>query len=101
MKTLIKWFVKRYMTADAIKEYVHAANAALKERVALSDGKAKVVAVGNDAAELTAAYLAAFADDGKITDETELAAVNAACDAAIDKYVTDALVDGVLDRVFG
>lgn len=101
MKTLVKWFVRRYVTADAIKEAVHAANASLKERVALDGGKAKVVAVGNDVAEVTAAYLAAFADDGRITDEAELAAVNAACDAAVDKYVTDALVDGVLDRVFG
>lgn len=101
MKTLVKWFVKRYVTADAIKEYVHAANASLKERVALDGGKAKVVAVGNDVAEVTAAYLAAFADDGRITDEAELAAVNAACDAAIDKYVTDALVNATLDRVFG
>lgn len=101
MKTLVKWFAKRYITADALKEYIHTANAALKERVALSDGKAKVVAVGNDVAALTAAYLVAFADDGRITNDAELAAVNAACDAAVDKYVTDALVNGVLDRVFG
>lgn len=101
MKTLVKWFVKRYMTADAIKEYVHAANASLKKRIVLGGDKTKVVAVSNDVAALTAAYLVAFADDGKITDEAELAAINAACDEAIDKYVTDALVDGVLDRVFG
>lgn len=101
MKTLVKWFVKRYMTADAIKEYVHTANAALRERIVLGGDKTKVVAVSNDVAALTAAYLVAFADDGKITDEAELAAINAACDEAIDKYVTEKLVDGVLDRVFG
>lgn len=101
MKTLVKWFVKRYVTADAVKSAVHAANATLKERVALSDGKAKVVAVGNDVAEVTAAYLSAYADDGRITDEAELAAVNAACDAIVDKYVTSELVDATLDRVFG
>ena len=101
MKTLVKWLVRRYVTADAIKEYVHAANASLKDRVMLDGGKAKVVAVGNDVAEVTAAYLAAFADDGKITDAAELASVNAACDAIVDKYVTDELVNATLDRVFG
>ena len=101
MKTLVKWFVKRYMTADAIKEYVHTANAALRERVVLDGGKTKVVEVSNDVAALTAAYLVAFADDGKITDAAELASVNAACDAIVDKYVTDELVNATLDRVFG
>ncbi len=101
MKTLVKWFVKRYVTADALKGAVHSANAALKERVALSDGKAKVVAVGNDVAEVTAAYLAAFADDGRITDDAELAAVDAACDAFVDRYVSDAVVESLVDRIFG
>lgn len=101
MKTLVKWFVRRYLTADALKGAIHSANAALKERVALSDGKAKVLAVGNDVAEATAAYLAAFADDGRITDEAELAAVDAACDALVDKYVSDAVVDALVERVFG
>lgn len=101
MKKLVKWFVKRYVSASAIKEAAHSANAALKERVALSDGKAKVVSVGNDVAEVTAAYLAAFADDGRITDEAELAAVDAACDAFVDKYVSDAVVDAVVEKVFG
>lgn len=100
MKTLIKWFVKRYVTVEAIKGYIHSANAALKEKAVLDGGKEKVVSAVNDVTALAGEYLKAYADDGKITDDEELAAIDAKCDEMIGKYLSDGMVDGLLDKVF-
>ena len=101
MKTLIKWFVKRYVSVDAIKGYIHDANAKLAESAKVDDGKARIIAYGEDAAHLTGAYLTAFADDGKINPATELPAITAECDKVVDKYITDKIVDGLIERIFG
>lgn len=101
MKTLIKWFVKKYVSKEAIKEYIHSANASLREKVAVGDGKQKIVEVGNDVAEVVGVYLSVYADDGKITDDAEEAKVNAACDVAIDKYVSDEVIDALLNKIIG
>ena len=100
MKTLIKWFAKRYVRKDAIKKYIHDANTKLAEKAQLPDGKEKVVGYGEDAARLTGVYLTALADDGRIDPATELPKINAECDAIVDKYLTDEWLEGLVDRFF-
>lgn len=97
MKTLLKWFVKSVVSRSTIKNAVHAANAALAKRTASDRGKTVIGAV-NDVSEVGAAYLKAFAD-GEM-DAQELQAANAAVDAALDKYLTDDVVNAVIDRLF-
>lgn len=99
MKTLIKWVVKRYANKAAIKEAIHAANATLAQKEA-SERTAKITDIGNDVAELTGVYLNAYANDGKI-DDAELAAIDAKCDATVDKYVSDATIDALIDKLIG
>ena len=101
MKTLIKWFVKRYISIDAIKGYVHEANAKLAESAKVDEGKARIIAYGEDAARLTGVYLTALADDGKIDPAAELPAINAECDKIVDKYLTGEIVDRLIERIFG
>ena len=50
--------------------------------------------------EVVGARLKAFANDGKI-DAAELAQVNAADDAAIDKYFSDEKIGEWIDRILG
>lgn len=97
MKTLIKWVVKHYINKDALKAAIHSANATLAQKEA-SERTAKVTDIGNDAAELVGSYLTAYADDGKI-DETELAAINSKCDAMVDKYVSDGIINTIIDKI--
>lgn len=100
MKTLLKWFVKKFVDKSVIKDAIHNANAALRENVATDDSaKKKVIDIGNDAANLIGSYLNAYVDDGKI-DDAEEASVNEACDRLVDKYVTDEMVEAVIDRIF-
>lgn len=99
MKRLIKWIVKKYLTKEAIKEAIRRGNASLAG-VEVSEAKAKVIAVGNDVSETLAKYLAGYADDGRI-DDAELAAVNAQTDAMVEKYVSDAMLEAMVDRVLG
>ena len=101
MKTLIKWFVKRYVSTSALKGYIHEANAKLAETAKMDEGKARIIAYGEDAAHLTGAYLTALADDGKIDPAAELTAINAECDKIVDKYITEEIVDGIIERIFG
>jgi hypothetical protein len=98
MKTLVKWFVKKYITNATVKETVHKMNANFAAKVKV-EGKEKVISVANDASACIAARLEGFADDGKI-DETELAAINAADDVVIDKYLSDEQISAFLDRLF-
>lgn len=98
MKTLVKWFVKRYVTNKAVKETVHTMNANFAAKVKV-EGKEKVISVANDVSACVGARLEGFADDGKI-DEKELAAINAQDDSVIDKYLSDAQIDEFIDRLF-
>ena len=98
MKTLIKWFVKHYVSKDTLKAVIHAANESLA-KVEVDEAKTKVVSVANDVSAVVGAYLTGYADDGRI-DPEELEQVNATCDAMVDKYVSDKAVDAFIDRVF-
>lgn len=98
MKTLVKWFVKRYVTNKAVKDAVHTMNASFAAKVKV-EGKEKVISVANDASACVAARLEGFADDGKI-DDAELAAINAQDDVVIDKYLSDERIDALIDRLF-
>lgn len=98
MKTLIKWFVKHYVSKDTLKAAIHAANESLA-KVEVDEAKTKVMDVANDASGLVGAYLTGYVDNGRI-DPDELDAVNAACDAVVDKYVSDKAVEKFIDKVF-
>lgn len=98
MKTLVKWFVKRYLTNKAVKEAVHKMNASFAAKVKV-EGKEKVIAAANDASACVAVRLEGFADDGKI-DETELATINAQDDVIIDKYLSDKQIGELIDKLF-
>lgn len=98
MKTLVKWFVKRYVTNKAIKETVHGMNAQFAAKVKV-EGKEKVISVANDVSTLLGVRLEGFADDGRI-DDAELATINGADDAIIDKYLSDGQVSALIDKLF-
>lgn len=98
MKTLIKWFVKHYVSKDTIKAAIHAANESLA-KVEVNEAKAKVIDVANDVSSTVGAYLAGYADNGRI-DPDELDQVNAACDAVVNKYVSDKAVETFIDKIF-
>lgn len=97
MKKLLIWLVKKFITKDALKAAIHAANKRIAEKPA-SERTQQVMAYGEDAAALTAAYLKAYANDGRI-DDAERAEIDAKCDAVIDKYVTDDTVDAIIDAM--
>ena len=67
MKKLLVWLVKKFITKDALKAAIHAANKRIAEKPA-SERTQQVMAYGEDAAALTAAYLKAYANDGRIDD---------------------------------
>lgn len=98
MKTLVKWFVKHYLTNKTVKEAVHEMNKSFAAKVK-AEGKEKVISVANDVSLCLSARLDGFADDGKI-DEIELAAINAQDDVAIDKYLSDEQIEAFLDKLF-
>lgn len=99
MKTLVKWFVKHYVSKDTLKAAIHAANESLA-KVEVNEAKAKVISVANDVSSTVGAYLTGYADNGRI-DPDELDHVNAACDAVVDKYVSDKTVETFIDKMFG
>ena len=99
MKTIVKWFIKRYLTNRALKDGVHRMNAQFAEKVKV-EGREKVIGIADDVSEVVGARLKAFANDGKI-DSAELAQVNAADDAAIDKYFSDDRIGEWIDRILG
>ena len=98
MKTLVKWFLKHYLTNEAVKKGVHGLNAKFAEKVKV-EGKEKVLDVANDASTCVAARLEAFKDDGKI-DAAELAKINAVDDAVVDKYASDEKIAAFIDSIF-
>lgn len=98
MKTLIKWFVKHYVSKDTLKAAIHAANESLA-KVEVDEAKTKVIGVANDVSDLVGVYLTGYADNGRI-DPDELEQVNSKCDAAVDKYVSDATVEAFIDKIF-
>lgn len=98
MKSLVKWFVKRYVTNAAVKSAVHGMNKNFAEKVRV-DGKEKVISAANDASLCISVRLEGFADDGKI-DDVELAKVNAQDDAVIDKYLSDDKLGELIDKLF-
>ena len=67
MKKLLVWLVKKFITKDALKAAIHAANKRIAEKPA-SERTQQVMAYGEDAAALTAAYLKSYANDGRIDD---------------------------------
>lgn len=96
MKTLLKWFVKKCVSKEALKNGVHAMNAELAKRK-FDERQSKVIDIANDVSEVAAAYCGAFADG--VLGPDELDAVNAQCDSKIDKYVDDAMIDKVIDGI--
>lgn len=97
MKTLLRWLVKKFITKQDIKNAVHAANSRLAKREA-GERAQTVMGWGEDASQIVAGYLEAYADDGRI-DDTERAGLDAKCDAVIDKYVTDEAVEAIIDAI--
>lgn len=98
MKTLIKWAVKKFVSAERVKDAIHAANAKLKAKEATAR-TAEIMGYGEDASEVIAAYLNAYANDGKM-DDAEAATVDAACDAVVEKYLNDERLDKIVDALF-
>lgn len=96
MKTLLKWFVKKCVSRETLKNGIHAMNAKLAKRK-FDERQAKVLDIANDVSEVTAAYCGAFADG--VLEPDELDAVNVQCDSKIDKYVDDAMIDKVIDAI--
>ena len=98
MKTLIKWFVKHYVSRDTLKAAIHAANESLA-KIEVDEAKTKVLSVANDVSDVVGSYLTGYADNGRI-DPGELDEVNARCDAVVDKYVSDKTVEAFSDKIF-
>ena len=98
MKTLIKWFVKHYVSKDTLKTAIHAANESLA-KIEVDEAKTKVLSVANDVSDVVGSYLTGYADNGRI-DPDELDEVNARCDAVVDKYVSDKTVNAFIDKIF-
>ena len=98
MKTLIKWFVKHYVSKNTLKAAIHAANESLA-KVEVDEAKTKVIGDANDVSDLVGVYLTGYADNGRI-DPDELDQVNARCDAMVDKYVSDKTVEAFIDKIF-
>lgn len=97
MKTLLVWLVKKFITKDALKAAIHAANKRIAEKPA-SERTQQVMAYGEDAAALTAAYLKSYANDGRI-DDAERAEIDALCDATLDKYLSDDTLGAAIEAV--
>lgn len=98
MKTLVKWAIKKFAKADKIKEAIHKANKKLAEKEAVGRA-ATIMGYGEDASETVAVYLNAYANDGRM-DDAERAACDAKCDEMVDKYLSDAKIEAVVDALF-
>lgn len=97
MKTLLRWLVKKFITKQDIKNAIHSANARLAKREA-GERTQTVMGWGEDASQIVAGYLEAYANDGRL-DDAERAGLDAKCDAVIDKYVTDEAVEAIIDAI--
>ena len=102
MNGLGKWFIKhklkKLVTNASVKDAVHDLNAQFAEKVRI-EGKEKVADVTSDVMRCISARLDGFADDGRITGG-ELAAINTTDDEVIDKYLSDAQIDALIERLF-
>lgn len=86
MKEKLLELAFEYLLTPAIaKKLARSLNAKLKEKAALSDGKAKIAGYLRDFMATGAVYSEAVADDGTISD-AELEKINAQTDALVDKY---------------
>jgi len=99
MKKLLTWLVKKFVTKDAIKAAIHAANRRVAEKSA-SERTQQIMGYGEDASALTAAYLKAYTNDGRI-DDAERAEIDALCDVTLDKYLTDAALESAIEAIAG
>lgn len=97
MKTLLKWLIKKFVTKDALKAAIHAANKRVAEKSA-SERTQQIMAYGEDVSALTAAYLRAYTNDGRI-DDAERAEIDALCDATLDKYLTDGALESAIETI--
>ena len=97
MKTLLRWLVKKFITKQDIKNAVHAANARLAKREA-GERTQTVMGWGEDASQIVAGYLEAYANAGKI-DDAERAVIDSKCDVVIDKYVSDEAVEAIINAI--
>ena len=97
MKTLLVWLVKKFITKDALKAAIHAANKRIAEKPA-SERTQQVMAYGEDVSALTVSYLKAYANDGRI-DDAERAEIDAQCDAMLDKYLSDDTLGAAIEAV--
>jgi len=98
MNTLVKWAVKKFANAGKIKAAIHDANKKLAAKEA-GTRAAEVIGYGNDASEVVATYLAAYADDGRM-DDAERDACDAKCDEMVDKYLSDEKIGAIVDALF-
>ena len=97
MKTLLKWLIKKFITKDALKAAIHAANKRIAEKSA-SERTQQIMAYGEDASTLTAAYLKAYTNDGRIDDE-ERKEIDALCDVTLDKYISDNALEAAIEAI--
>ena len=97
MKALLVWLVKKLITKNAIKAAIHAANKRIAEKSA-SERTQLIMGYGEDASALTAAYLKAYTNDGRI-DESERAEIDALCDATLDKYISDTALEAAIEAI--
>lgn len=97
MKKLLVWLVKKFITKDALKAAIHAANKSIAEKPA-SERTQQIMAYGEDASTLTAAYLRAYTNDGRI-DDGERAEIDALCDATLDKYISDSALEAAVEAI--
>lgn len=97
MKTILKRLIKKFVTKDALKAAIHAANKRIAEKSA-SERTQQIMAYGEDASSLTAAYLKAYTNDGRI-DDAERAELDALCDVTLDKYISDSALEAAIEAI--
>lgn len=97
MKTLLVWLIKKFVTKNALKAAIHAVNKRIAEKPA-SERTQQIMAYGEDASALTAAYLKAYTNDGRI-DDAERAEIDALCDATLDKYISDSALEAAIEAI--
>lgn len=97
MKTLLKWLIKKFVTKDALKAAIHAANKRVAEKSA-SERTQQIMGYGEDVSALIAAYLKAYTNDGKIDDD-ERKEIDALCDAKLDKYISDSALEAAVEAI--
>lgn len=95
-KGILKWLIKKMVSRDTVKKLVHKANSVLAEKV-VDERKAVIAAHAEAATNLVNSYLRAYSNDGKV-DDVELALINADCDLLVDKYITDEMLESLIEE---